>query len=522
MAAENYYDFFDSASNDGYVLDGDRSSEALGSKRLSRGEKSERQKWNDTFNRIYGHYMDDDLATPLVGSTEKLMEQRLIIPLLETQNITTRTRPSEPRAGRLYPPPSQMREWTTFVQKAAAYQPTVKVLNAIRFTVFLDMLKSGENSCRSEIEEESHLLTGLRFLKKAEIVYDILKESATVGRPDFSLIADSERKISVIGESKSTHNLVLPNTSNSLVEKYAEAYETVISNVGVRTNEWAHIAHPLGQLLGYMADNGRRYGALTSSTRTYFVFISGKHNTTRVHISEPYFVGEVGYMRAWGYIHSLGCRQSDTFVAPTSGSKKWIKTSRASPTPQPKEQAEATATTNKRNRRRKGSGGQAKRQKTAAASLDLPILNFWDLKFGERLGSGRNGSVFKVCWGGNSAAVKQFDVGRDGDENFDKEVCAYARTRSVWGKLVPEPLFLSESPSGGVKFLGLQPGRPLNDEECENDDLFCQQWQSVLATLENEFGIQHNDARGNAIVIETNGEERLVAIDFEDWEDLFN
>ena len=80
----------------------------------------------------------------------------------------------------------------------------------------------------------------------------------------------------------------------------------------------------------------------------------------------------------------------------------------------------------------------------------------------------------------------------------------------MWGKLVPEPLFLSESPSGGVKFLGLQPGRPLSDEECENNDLFCRQWQSGLATLENKFGIQHNDAKGNAIVIETNGEERLV------------
>jgi hypothetical protein len=136
-----------------------------------------------------------------------------------------------------------------------------------------------------------------------------------------------------------------------------------------------------------------------------------------------------------------------------------------------------TAATKKRKRDIKGSIGQARKQSTAARSLDLPRANFWDLEFGEKLGSGRNGSVFKVRWGGKSVPLKQFDVGRDGDEPFEKDICAYARTRKAWGKLVPESLFLSELPSGGVKFLGLQLGRPLRDKECENEDLAYQQWR---------------------------------------------
>jgi hypothetical protein len=151
--------------------------------------------------------------------------------------------------------------------------------------------------------------------------------------------------------------------------------------------------------------------------------------------------------------------------------------------------------------------------------LDLPQVDFRDLALGKELGIGRNGSTFKVSWGGKQAAVKQFHIGEGGRVGLKKELCAYARTRCVWGTLVPEPLFLSQTPSGGVILLGLQLGRSLRSRESENKNIL-KQWASVIATLEEDFGIRHNDAEGNALIVTTKGTEHLVAIDFEDWDDV--
>ena len=81
-------------------------------------------------------------------------------------------------------------------------------------------------------------------------------------------------------------------------------------------------------------------------------------------------------------------------------------------------------------------------------------------------------------------------------------------------------MFLSEAPSGGVKFLGLQLGRAFRDDESDNKDMNYQ-FQLVLEALTEEYGIRHNDVEGNAVIIEANGCEKIVAIDFEDWQDLF-
>eukprot|EP00980_Cylindrotheca_fusiformis_P004560 scaffold975_cov90-Cylindrotheca_fusiformis.AAC.3 len=113
--------------------------------------------------------------------------------------------------------------------------------------------------------------------------------------------------------------------------------------------------------------------------------------------------------------------------------------------------------------------------------------------------------------------MKQFDVGKDGDSGFNKEVEAYRKLQEVWGVLVPKPLFLSESISGGVQFLGLQLGR----DPTLADDLSL--WGSVVQRLEKEFGIRHNDAvrRNQLYLPDENGVERLVAIDFEDWDEQY-
>jgi predicted Ser/Thr protein kinase len=133
------------------------------------------------------------------------------------------------------------------------------------------------------------------------------------------------------------------------------------------------------------------------------------------------------------------------------------------------------------------------------------------------LGEGRNGACFKVKWNGVDCAMKQFDIGRDGDVFFKREIQAYMLLQKAWGILVPKPMFISETFSGGTVFLGLQ----LGHESTNIDDLA--KFHDVLDQLEKEYGIRHKDAergRNMLIITDTNGVERVVAIDFEDWDEV--
>jgi hypothetical protein len=153
----------------------------------------------------------------------------------------------------------------------------------------------------------------------------------------------------------------------------------------------------------------------------------------------------------------------------------------------------------------------------AVASGELPHVSYRDLKIVDVLGCGQNGAVLKVLWRGREAAMKQFDVGKRGYEPFDSELAAYMKLRDAWGVLVPTPLFLSKSVSGGVVFLGLELGRDPGDDAYYQSE----QWENVLRSLEG-YGIRHSDAKcRNALVIkDANGSERLVASDLEYWNEV--
>jgi hypothetical protein len=56
------------------------------------------------------------------------------------------------------------------------------------------------------------------------------------------------------------------------------------------------------------------------------------------------------------------------------------------------------------------------------------------------LGQGRNGACFRVKWNGVECTMKHFDIGRDGDIYFEKEICAYMLLQKAWGILVPESM----------------------------------------------------------------------------------
>jgi thiamine kinase-like enzyme len=136
-------------------------------------------------------------------------------------------------------------------------------------------------------------------------------------------------------------------------------------------------------------------------------------------------------------------------------------------------------------------------------------------------GYGRNGDCFRVRWNNTEYAMKQYDVSKSDETCFylQNEMRAYAMLQDVWGVLVPKPIFVSESLTGTVVFFGLQLGRQVDG----TDNHVSLQYKSILDRLEKQFRIRHNDVRSANVVfipdpVETAGKDRLVAIDFEDWD----
>jgi hypothetical protein len=143
----------------------------------------------------------------------------------------------------------------------------------------------------------------------------------------------SSADIGLVVEFKSTHNLPLPMTDAAVVAAYNAAYEEVYTHLAGRTPAWSRVCHPIGQLLGYMVENGRRYGVLSSATRAYFLFIEGEGQAAVVRISRPWFVGEPNFLQAWVFVHHMACQQS---VPLQANALNWKMTSGNNTTPEAK------------------------------------------------------------------------------------------------------------------------------------------------------------------------------------------
>ena len=522
-----YFDFFVSNANDGYVFDTDMSSLATVTDRLTAQERKERRDWNKTFATIETHYFGEQMTPPKVTSKEGVLQQRLIAPRMEPTNVTRRSGMTEAIEGRMYPHRTHLAVWHDAESNIANYslsEAPIKGKFPQNFLVFQHMINLGsQRGYRSEERELEYLLNGLNFLTTANIVGEIQKETGAIGKPDFTL-KGRQSSLGIIVEGKSTHNLLIPDSAATFVDKYRTAYADVIEQSVERTIEWGHIAHPLAQLLGYLVDNNHRYGALTSATRTVFVHISGSGASIKVNVSEPYYIGEENYLRAWAYVFSQGCKQKDKFKTP-QGKNKWIKTGKKSPTPQPSPAEKSSG--GKRTRKRKAKTKQeipgTSKNRRAVPLSTLSTVDFQDLTIGKELGIGRNGSLFQVSWKGKEYALKQFDIRKDGLKRFENEIAAYLRLEKVWGKLVPRPYFISEAPSGGVKLLGLQLGSSIDDSLVDRSAMW-EQWQQAHAVLEQNYGIRHNDAENgrNTIFIDdgTGSHRQLAIVDFESWDDL--
>ena len=143
--------------------------------------------------------------------------------------------------------------------------------------------------------------------------------------------------------------------------------------------------------------------------------IQGSGSDAHVGISDPFFVGQDNFLRAWACIQSLACEQSEPLVAKQL---TWNKTSKDNPMPPPKScrqgslRSSATITESNENDDMGTNGGP--QTSSATESLGLTEVSIDDVEILESLGYGHNGVVYLAKWGGQKVALKQFDVGKDG------------------------------------------------------------------------------------------------------------
>lgn len=568
-----YYDYFDAKTNGGVVFDENLCSlEDLPLKKLTGVEVEAREKWQKIRRKIRKEYMGRH-PPPLVTRTTELLEQRILAPCLVTTSASTQSKAAESRAGRRYPP--AIAEWIDFADELANFQPVDKPMNfeVPPFTVSA-LLGDPVIEYWDERQEEIFIVNFLnQTLYRQRMIGWIVSSGPVIGKPDALVVnmknaADSDESdssseskeqgaakeaeghggagekeeadddtsatsygvdeghISTICEFKSTHNLALPMTAASVCDAYNAAYTAVYHGQNGRTKEWSRVCHPIGQLLGYMVDNSKRYGILSSGTRTYFLkIVQHEGGNEVVQISDAMFVGQKGYLKAWVYVDQLHCNKELD-----SESLPWKQTTTILGTPEKK----GSRVQPKRGGGSQsggscgGGGGESDGPASKAARLDsslsschgagggikttsLPSVPFSKVKIIGPLGQGRNGTVFLAEWEDKRVAIKQFDVDKSGFA-FEQEVKAYMAVRDGWGRLVPAPFFVSQSWSGGTRFLALQVGRlPRPSDDTSN-------WRAILAALENEFGLRHEDCDGhkNLLFIPQGDKECLVVVDLEE------
>jgi len=279
----------------------------------------------------------------------------------------------------------------------------------------------------------------LLVLKKSLMTAGLLAAISSrggLGKPDAIITLKEDvaiagpANIGLVVEFRSTHNLPMPMTDTAVVEAYNAAYEEVIIQQGGRTPAWSRVCHPIGQLLGYMVENGRRYGVLSSATRAYFLWIKGEGQAAEVRISTPWFVGEPNFLRAWAFVHSMACQQSVPLLA---SALTWKKTSGDQPTTPPAKhkrkglrsgdaivKGDEDAESESVDGDTMSTNGQEAAQMSALLETTIESVEIIGT-----LGYGDNGVVFLANWHGQKVALKQFDVGKEGYEYCDKEVAAY-------------------------------------------------------------------------------------------------
>jgi hypothetical protein len=518
-ASSKYYEYLNSTTKEGKLFNTDFSSEPdVPEGNLTEKEIKERTAHYDTLQKLYEHYNTALQRHPVCTTKEDVLQQRIVAPHLTTGKVSSRGALNEKKVGGLYPP--TINEWKEFESDVENYNLNHISTPCLPWSigeVFMESLtRATFHPIISKDSEQYELVDNLSYLQEADIVKSVgAPDGHGFGHVDFYVMKD-ERVATILCVFKATHDLLLPMNAIDCVTKYNNAFKEMsirnISSIEDPTLEWSTTAQPLGQLIAYLVDNTMYYGSLTSGTRTYFVKIQSANVTIatkcqpqlQVYITNAWFVGQVNYLRAWAYVHHLGDvntqqrQQQQPCVTPFPPTT-WMYSTVKFAAPN-----------------HRSTGFDSSSGSTDPLYSMLPRANFNDIQILSVLGTGRNGVCFKVMWNHTKYAMKQFDILQHGTKYFRHELEAYMILKDSWGDLVPQPVFTSQSYTGGVQFFGLQLGQEPN--EFVND--YYSMSYKILERLRMEYGICHNDAedRNMIMISDKCGIKKMVAIDFESWD----
>jgi hypothetical protein len=137
------------------------------------------------------------------------------------------------------------------------------------------------------------------------------------------------------------------------------------------------------------------------------------------------------------------------------------------------------------------------------------------------LGHGRCGTVSKIKWGKGYAALKEFVMQPESEDDryfydvYEHELKVLDNLRPLWGKYVPALLFHKPWPTSPV--IGLQLGEPIDEDEIEDWPKEDQIKMEETIAKVRALGWEQEDHRGTNFVrlVDQDGEKRIAMIDFE-------
>lgn len=455
-------------------------------KKLTHVEVAERQNW--IMNR-----KEWKASEPIrIQTAKQFLDHRILAPILTASaHIVSGPSTSREQRDRTFPSHDAVLEWKEFDELVSLFEPCEVSNPEFQDTWYLS--GSSASSLRDE-EGEKHWLNSnvLDRLHEAKLLDNNPITATPEGRPDLYLCGRCEELQSIVVciETKSTHNLWIPSTTESIVVNYKEAWN--------HSPDLNHsILHPIGQVVRTMIVHKVMHGVLSSATRTYFLRFETKTDGVRLLVSRRWYVGEHNYLRAWAWFSSSAGRE-DKANFPEHQLKSWTK---QSPRQVPKR-----------------SSPRLGKDVCNLTLANIAHIEWNDIDYsGVILGYGRHGSVREAVWGNKSIAVKVFDVDHEGVDSFERELSAYLSLNKVQGLLIPKLYFWSRHWAGSLFAIGLQAGRwePVHGSR--------DSWAEKEAVLEGlrEYGFLHHDSddiRNFIYIDDEEGGERLVAIDLESIE----
>lgn len=280
---------------------------------LTEPEIEARNLWYSKREQMKDQIIENRESISYTKTQEELLESSLVPPQFVAGKASPRSAMKEQRSNRLYPP--ALGVWTDFdmlLEEPFSTEENFRPVPAPEMysaSYGIEMIEEADEQAFLKAQvwsplKEVGLMSGIvdSQCARRDVTIEGLPDGvAVVCNEETTVGAEQQVSLSAIVEIKASHILLLPNTAEEIRERYNEAFQTQVETRShERNTHWSRIAHPCGQLFGYMVDNRTPYGALCSASKTYFIkFYKGEDGKVRVRVSRAWFTGERNFLRAW-------------------------------------------------------------------------------------------------------------------------------------------------------------------------------------------------------------------------------